>query len=442
MFALEIYFSDQTLSPETVLIRRPSAIVGGEEFAHVVLDDMVGLNYQVRVVRGIGRSFSVLPVGAGVDEVAERISGTFYGSATIDLGVVSLCFTSLDLDCCIWGTEASDRAGVRVLQASCKKPSPHYPALVIRGLYSPVISIPADVPVFAGRAKDCLMRFDSADISQLHAKVGYQDGGFWVEDLGSTNGTFIEGAQVSSRQELQAGQMVHLGREVAFTGVVSDQQLEWVLNSQDNQAVRTLSDTARYPIVISVCEVARPTRVTMPVGTTLLIGRDPTSDMWLGAPHISRKHAALCLREDGQVEVYDYSTNGILLNDKVIGRGNTAVVESGKAVVLDLGAAVTVGVCFNDDQEGRFVETTGDIYAFSNETVLMSRTGTDLSLQIEPNIRLRSLTVKGATVENSDDFERSRRNIPKSVMFVVFICVIALAAVVVELGSGAISSSR
>lgn len=402
----------------------------------MVLDDMVGLNYQVRVVRGIGRTFSVIPVGEGVNDVAEQIAGTFHGSATIDLGVVSLCFTALDVDCCVSGNETPDRVGVRVLQTACRRPSPHYPALVVRGLYPSVISMPGEIPVFAGRAKDCLLRFDSADVSQHHAKIGYADGSFWIEDLGSTNGTFIDSTQISSRQELNAGQSVHLGREITIVGVVSDKQLEWVLNAREEEPVRTLAETARFPILISVSEVARPTRVTMPVGTTLLVGRDPTSDMWLGAPHISRKHATLCLMEDGQVEVTDYSTNGILLNEQVIGRGNVAMIENGTPVVLDLGAGMTLGVCFDDQQEGRFVEVSGDIYAFTNETVLMNRTVTDKNLQIEPNLRLRSMTVNGAVAENTDDLRHGGRRYPRSIYAVAGICLSLIMLVLFELYRG------
>jgi pSer/pThr/pTyr-binding forkhead associated (FHA) protein len=296
--------------------------------------------------------------------------------------------------------------------------------------------MPGDFPVFAGRAKDCFLRFDSADVSQHHARVGFLEGNFWIEDLGSTNGTFIEGTQISSRQELKAGQSVHLGREVSFVGVVSDQQLEWVMSSRGEDAVRTLSDTARYPILISVSEVARPTRVTMPVGTTLLVGRDPTSDMWLGAPHISRKHATLCLMEDGQIEVTDYSTNGILVSDRVIGRGNVTMIDNGTPVVLDLGAGMNLGVCFDDDQEARFVEMGGDIYSFTNETVLMNRTVTDKNLQIESNVRLRSLTVRGATAENSDDIGKGRRRYSTGIFLVVGLCAFLITLVVIELYRG------
>jgi len=296
--------------------------------------------------------------------------------------------------------------------------------------------MPGDIPVFAGRAKDCLLRFDSADVSQHHAKVGYADGSFWIEDLGSTNGTFIEGTQISSRQELQAGQSVHLGREVSIVGVISDQQLEWVINSREDEPVRTLAETVRFPILISVSEVARPTRVTMPVGTTLLVGRDPTSDMWLGAPHISRKHATLCLMEDGRIEVTDYSTNGILLNEEIIGRGNVAMVEHGTPVVLDLGAGMTLGVCFDDQQEERFVEVGGDLYAFANESVLMNRSVTDKNLQIEPNLRLRSVTIKGATAESSDEFMHGRRRYSRHMYAVVGLCAFLITLVLYELYRG------
>jgi hypothetical protein len=112
------------------------------------------------------------------------------------------------------------------------------------------------------------------------------------------------------------------------------------------------------------------------------------------------------------------------------------MVENGTAVVLDLGAGMTLGVCFDDQQEGRFVEMGGDLYAFSNETVLTNRTVTDKNLQIEPNLRLRSITERASIAENSDDFMRGRRRYPKHIYAVAGLCAFLITLVLVELYRG------
>jgi pSer/pThr/pTyr-binding forkhead associated (FHA) protein len=452
MFALEIFFNNQDLPPEVVLIRRSSAIIGGEEFAHVVLDDMVGLGYHLRLLRGVGRSFVVVPIKTSTegdvneaegDEVVipSNIAGTYYGTTALNIGIVQLRITSLDLDCCIIESEPSDKACIRVLQRACKRPSPHYPALFVRpafgsGYYPWAISIPVDVPMLVGRDRDCLMRFDNVDVSNHHARLGYEGGELWIEDLGSTNGTFIDGHQVSVRNELRIGQTVQLGQEVTFIPIGSDQQLEWILNADNEESVRSFADSVRYPIIISVSEVARPTRVVMPVGETLHVGRDPNNDMWLGAPHISRKHAAITFLDTSKIEVNDFSTNGILMNGVVIGKGNVADVANGQPVVLDFGAGVTIGICFDESHEAHFVESGGDVYAFSDENERLGRTITDKKMQSDQNLHLRSVTQQGIYAENSDVVQKSRRHFKRSALVIVVVCVVLLVVVLIELLRG------
>jgi pSer/pThr/pTyr-binding forkhead associated (FHA) protein len=430
MFALEIVFNDATLPPETVLIRRPSALVGGQDFAHVVLDDMASLDYQVHVVRGIGRSFSCTPVGPGAPRVTDRIGGTFYGSASIELGVVTLHFTSLDLDCCLKENEAPDKAGVRVVQAACRKASPHFPALVVRGLNPVVLSFPSDSSLLAGRSKECFLRFDSVDISSQHARIGHEEGNFWVEDVGSTNGTFTTQDQVSGRQSFKAGETITLGRELAFTGVVSDQQLQWVLAEQETvDPARAAVEQVRYPVLVSVSEVARPTRVVISLETVLNLGRDPASDMWLGAPHISRKHASIKMFEGDNVEISDHSTNGIGIQGETLGKGK--IVEIGTSpVVLDFGGAVTVGICFDEMQEQRFVDTSGGIFCFD------LRTQTDRNIVVQPQAQPRLSTVRDFNSQSSDDLSQSSRRTNSWLVVLVVICAFALCAVIFELVRG------
>ncbi len=62
-----------------------------------------------------------------------------------------------------------------------------------------------------GRAAGCQISLDDTFMSQLHARVSPSDGGIVVEDLGSTNGTYINQQRVTAAVQANAGDRVQLG---------------------------------------------------------------------------------------------------------------------------------------------------------------------------------------------------------------------------------------
>jgi hypothetical protein len=62
-----------------------------------------------------------------------------------------------------------------------------------------------------GRAKGCQVRLDDTYTSQLHARVFERDGDVFVDDLGSTNGTFLNDARVSGPLVVRRGDRVRVG---------------------------------------------------------------------------------------------------------------------------------------------------------------------------------------------------------------------------------------
>jgi hypothetical protein len=72
---------------------------------------------------------------------------------------------------------------------------------------------PVGAELTVGRAAGCavLLTADSF-VSQLHARVFRRDGQIWVEDLGSTNGTFLNGQKVGSPVAVHRGDHVQFGR--------------------------------------------------------------------------------------------------------------------------------------------------------------------------------------------------------------------------------------
>jgi pSer/pThr/pTyr-binding forkhead associated (FHA) protein len=66
-----------------------------------------------------------------------------------------------------------------------------------------------------GRAAGCGVALLDTTVSQLHARIFRgTDGRLWVEDLGSTNGTFVNRKKVSSAVPLRRGDRLQVGTTV------------------------------------------------------------------------------------------------------------------------------------------------------------------------------------------------------------------------------------
>lgn len=63
-----------------------------------------------------------------------------------------------------------------------------------------------------GRGTENLIRLDAdTTVSSRHATLASRPDGLWVEDEGSTNGTFVNGARVTSARLLQPGDVIRIG---------------------------------------------------------------------------------------------------------------------------------------------------------------------------------------------------------------------------------------
>lgn len=65
-----------------------------------------------------------------------------------------------------------------------------------------------------GRRDGCAVRLSDTYVSQVHARLYGENGSWYVEDMGSTNGTFLNDARVSSPVEVHAGDVVKVGKTV------------------------------------------------------------------------------------------------------------------------------------------------------------------------------------------------------------------------------------
>lgn len=65
-----------------------------------------------------------------------------------------------------------------------------------------------------GRDASCHVTIPDASVSHRHARVYHSDGEWYVEDLGSTNGTFVNDRPLTRPVVLRPGDGVTVGRSV------------------------------------------------------------------------------------------------------------------------------------------------------------------------------------------------------------------------------------
>ena len=75
----------------------------------------------------------------------------------------------------------------------------------------------ADDVVAAGRHPDSAVFLDDVTVSRQHAEIRWLDGEYWIVDVGSLNGTSVNGVQVASLP-LTSGDEIQIGKfRLSFT---------------------------------------------------------------------------------------------------------------------------------------------------------------------------------------------------------------------------------
>ena len=74
--------------------------------------------------------------------------------------------------------------------------------------------------VLVGRAPSADLRLDDPRVSRLHARIELRPDGVYVEDLGSRNGTLVDGQPIASPRRLEVDDEVTVGSAaLVFRGV-------------------------------------------------------------------------------------------------------------------------------------------------------------------------------------------------------------------------------
>lgn len=83
----------------------------------------------------------------------------------------------------------------------------------------PVVIPPDGKTVWTfGRGEGCDFVYSTPKVSRLHCKIEYIDSHYYLTDLGSTNGTYLNGRRIERKERLFTGDIIGIGSEdIVFT---------------------------------------------------------------------------------------------------------------------------------------------------------------------------------------------------------------------------------
>ncbi|MEY3407719.1 MAG: hypothetical protein RL038_780 [Actinomycetota bacterium] len=91
-------------------------------------------------------------------------------------------------------------------------PVGHAALRVIRGPLAGEVWTLDSSEIVAGRAADCALFLDDITVSRHHAKLTEENGKWFIEDLGSLNGTYLNREIVGAKTELLNQAEIQIGK--------------------------------------------------------------------------------------------------------------------------------------------------------------------------------------------------------------------------------------
>ncbi|MCP4871650.1 MAG: FHA domain-containing protein [Proteobacteria bacterium] len=194
-------------------------------------------------------------------------------------------------------------------------------------------------PILIGRSPECDYQLKDDAVSARHAGLSRQEGYLLLEDLDSANGTYVEERRVKRvridwRTEFEIGGtvltplqvvgIVRRNRSAQSTSVLTALSVPGAEVPSRKSSLGPETGTSAAVSGVRSSKPAEAVNVRFEEGASLIVGRDPTADIVLDTPNVSRLHSRLERSEDGILVEDLGSTNGTWVNGSRI-KGPTLV---------------------------------------------------------------------------------------------------------------------
>ena len=185
-----------------------------------------------------------------------------------------------------------------------------------------------------GRDPSCDILLDSPGVSRRHARLTQEGDGYVLEDLGSSNGTFVNDERLAAPRRLKSGDEVKLGQSVALRfqlpqvtatmveGVGGSPQATLMEQVVSGVAATVMGDDSLFalqatPPKLTVTVAGQAPRDYPLTRPEIRIGRAEDNDIVIDSRIVSRYHARLEKSPAGyQLVVLPEASNPVLLEGR------------------------------------------------------------------------------------------------------------------------------
>jgi pSer/pThr/pTyr-binding forkhead associated (FHA) protein len=170
-----------------------------------------------------------------------------------------------------------------------------------------------------GREAGLAVAVPADGVSRQHAKITWDGVSYWIEDLKSTNGTFVNGADVAreGKERLRHLDVITLGRALDLLFLVRDAPSGATTRQGVVKAALVAEDGETPPYEIGVGDVT--------------LGRSAANNIEVDSSAVSKLHAKIQRTTDNVVLQDMGSSNGTFVNGA---RVMTALLQDGDRVSL------------------------------------------------------------------------------------------------------------
>jgi two-component system response regulator AtoC len=200
------------------------------------------------------------------------------------------------------GTELQTLAGATELAAP---PAPRaFLVITIDDGGSRVVDLPEGVDVTFGRSRGATITLDSDKVSRMHARVRRTGDVIEVEDLGSRNGTRVNGDKIEGPRRIVTGDEVSVGPILAVVGVTSGLRRTSAIADVSAGEARLGAEvdrSVRYhrPVTVAMVRIASDTildQIERAIRPMDLIAEDAGDDYLVILPELGREDGAAAVQ--------------------------------------------------------------------------------------------------------------------------------------------------
>ena len=187
-----------------------------------------------------------------------------------------------------------------------------------------------------GRSSTNDVQIAEQHVSRQHAVISYRNGIFMINDLGSSNGTFVNDNKVEEPFPLFAGDVVRLYVPlINFLAVDFDDDDDFGSSEMDSQILLPTDPRGQGSLIVTNGPQEGQTIPLLLESVT--VGRATSHATWevlIQDPSVSRPHARLEKKDDAWQITDLGSSNGTQVNKQTVVKDQTVTLKDGDTIEL------------------------------------------------------------------------------------------------------------